>query len=190
MAGEPGLPTLERVAIASLHGGADALAHGYGVGRLALQEAAQHGELGAQHVSIEDRAGQGGTRADFDAIGGIVQKYSRRVRHDRSRRRATGRIGLLHAPQRRFDRVTFHYDVGKRGDNFLLVSKTFAIFFERRPGHQQKCFFQSGKDALLAGPIALRSLIERRAGHNFLAQLLRRPAIKGRAPDVARFISI
>jgi hypothetical protein len=45
---------LEGVAIARLDGRADALTHGYSIDQLALQEPPQHGELRAQHISLED----------------------------------------------------------------------------------------------------------------------------------------
>jgi hypothetical protein len=69
--GALGSTALERVAIARLHGGANALAHGDGVGRIALQEAAKDGELRAQHVSLE-HGGEHAASADLDAIGGVV----------------------------------------------------------------------------------------------------------------------
>ena len=72
---------LEWVAIACLDGRADALTHGYCVSGIALQKAAQDSELGTEHVPLED-PGQGPARADFDAIGGIVQEHSSGVGHD------------------------------------------------------------------------------------------------------------
>src|ERR1700674_3259515 len=85
---------LEWVAIACLYGHADALTHRDSIDQLALQESTQHGELRAQHISLEHR-GQGPARASLNAIGGIVQKHARRVRHDRGRCRAARCFHLL-----------------------------------------------------------------------------------------------
>ena len=48
-----GLAALEGIAVARLNGRGNTLAHGYCVRGFALQEPAQDGELGAQHISLE-----------------------------------------------------------------------------------------------------------------------------------------
>jgi hypothetical protein len=53
VAPHPGSAAFERIAITRFHRGGNALAHGHGIGRIALQEPAEDGQLCLQHVSLE-----------------------------------------------------------------------------------------------------------------------------------------
>ena len=81
-----------------LHSVGHALAHRHRIRRFALQETPRHGQLRAQHVSLQ-HSGERSASADLDAIGGIMQKYAGSVRHGRGGYRAARHFRLLHAPQ-------------------------------------------------------------------------------------------
>src|SRR5207302_10832959 len=76
ISGAPGSATLKGIAIAGLTSRADALPTLYGVGRLALQEAPQHGQLRSQHVAFQ-HGSQSPAGFNLDAVGGIVQEHTR-----------------------------------------------------------------------------------------------------------------
>ena len=61
----------ERIPVARLHRSGNALAHGHGIGGIALQEPAEDRQLRLQHVALEQRR-ERPAGAGFHPVGGIV----------------------------------------------------------------------------------------------------------------------
>src|SRR4029077_2381637 len=67
------LASLEGITVRVYHGIGDCAAQSNGIRRFALDHAAQHGQLGAQHISL-DRGCQRRARAGLDARCAILQQ--------------------------------------------------------------------------------------------------------------------
>ena len=95
---------------------------------------------GGEHIAFMN-GGEGAAGVVLDAVGGIMNENARGIEHDAGSLFTARCGGFLRAQERRFHRVSFHDDVGERGDEFLFVSELLAYFWTAPPAACRKIFF-------------------------------------------------